>query len=734
MSRFKVYYQHDAMQCGIACLQMICRHYGVDYSLAHLSKICFATNEGVSLLGISEAATDIGLRTVCMRLTVDQLCMADLPCIIHWNQNHFVVLYKVSKDGRKFYVADPARGRVKYSREEFEAHWLGTHQPGEETGIAMTLEPMAVFSDLAEHKVYGRESHSLKYLSRYVWMYRRYFFQIILGLVAGCLMQLLLPFLTQSIVDVGIRDSNIGFIWLVLIGEFVLMTSRTLIDFIRRWLLLHVNMRINLSLVSDFVIKLMRLPMWFFDTKQTGDILQRMNDHGRVNTFLTQQTVGIAFSAITFVVFGSVLLFYNALIFIVFIAGSAAYAGWLVLFLERRKQLDYEQFEKQADSGDKTYELVTSMQEIKLQSCQRRRRWEWEDAQAELYGVQMKALRLQQTQEAGSMFINELKNIVITVVAATAVIDGSMTLGMMLAVQYIIGQLEYPVSQLVSFIYSLQDVRISLERINEVNDVMEEGLDLSLMCDYWDKSDGIRLENVSFKYDPHSPAKTVDDITFNIPRGKVTAIVGASGSGKTTLLKLMLGYYEADSGKVMIGGATINNIHLEWWRRRCGVVMQDGVVFSESIARNIAVTDGTIDWPRVKEAARIACIDDYVMSLPLKYDTKVGRNGMGLSQGQKQRILIARAVYKNPDFLILDEATNSLDAKNERMIVDNLDRFCKGRTVIVVAHRLSTVMSADQIVALDKGRVAECGTHAELTARKGVYYSLVKNQLELGES
>ena len=729
---FKCIIQSDSMMCGITCLQMVCKHFGREVSLRTLSKLCVATSEGVSMLGVNEAANKLGLRTMCARTDFDTLSKATLPCVLHWNQNHFVVLYKVRK-GRIFYVADPGKGLVKYNLEEFGKHWVSTASQGEEKGIAMFLEPTLEFYS---HKVDNEEEdgspRSFQFLFGYIKQYRKYFGQIVLGLLVGSLLQLILPFLTQSIVDVGIKNQNIGFIWLILLGQLMLTISRTAIDFIRRWLLLHISLRINISLVSDFFIKLLKLPMSFFDTKLMGDLMQRMGDHSRVNTFLTQQTLSIVFSLFTFVVFSIVLLSYNWLVFAIFMLGSLLYGGWLALFLRRRKVLDYELFEQQAINNNKTYEFITSMQEIKLQDCEQRRRWEWEDVQADLFNVQMKSLKLQQTQEAGSIFINELKNIVITVVAATAVIHGQLTLGMMLAVQYIIGQLNSPVEQLMSFFYSVQDVRISLERINEIHRMDDENGKQGLETSVTDETKGIDMENINFKYDPHALKTIIDDVSLTIPKGKVTAIVGASGSGKTTLIKLMLGYYPVLGGQINIGGTDVNTLNKKWWRRQCGVVMQDGVIFSESIARNIAVDDKEIDKQRLQTAAEIACIHDYVMGLPLKYNTKIGRDGVGLSQGQKQRILIARAVYKNPDYIFLDEATNSLDANNERMIVEYLDEFYKGKTVVIVAHRLSTVKNADQIVVLDKGKVVEIGNHEELTAKRGAYYNLVKNQLELG--
>ncbi|WP_304469193.1 peptidase domain-containing ABC transporter, partial [uncultured Muribaculum sp.] len=617
--------------------------------------------------------------------------------------------------------------------DEFMRRWASTRSGDEDRGIALLLQPGSRFGQSDAESEQAGERRSFRFLVGYIKQYRGYFAQIFLGLLLGCVLQLAMPFLTQAIVDRGIHDADIGLIWLILLGELMIVTGRTATDFIRRWLLLHISMRINISLVSDFFIKLLKLPMSFFDTKLMGDLLQRMSDHSRVQSFLTGQTLGVMFTMLSFVVFGVVLFVYSQLIFTVFVIGSLCYALWISAFLRRRKVIDYELFECQAMNQNRTYQFITTMQEIKLQDCERRRRWEWEDAQADLFEVQMRSLSLQQTQEAGSIFINEVKNIVITVFAATAVINGDMTLGAMLAVQYVIGQLNLPVAQIMSFIYSLQDVKISLERINEIHGRRNEEDDGELLTRYADdKNRSITLNDIDFRYDLHALKNTLDNITFTVPQGQVTAIVGASGSGKTTLIKLMLGYYRVNRGSIDIAGADINRYSMTWWRRRCGVVMQDGVIFSESIARNIAVSDGDIDEARLEEAARTACIHDYIMSLPLKYNTKIGRDGVGLSQGQKQRILIARAVYRNPDYIFLDEATNSLDARNEREIVSNLSRFYHGRTVVVVAHRLSTVRDADNIIVLDAGRIVESGNHDSLIAARGHYYNLVKNQLELG--
>lgn len=573
---------------------------------------------------------------------------------------------------------------------------------------------------------------SFAFFRDYCTQYKGCIGQIILLLLASCLLQLILPFLIQEVVDVGLTNQDFDFLLLVLIGLAFSLISRTLIDFGWRWISLYISMRINRSLVSDFFIKLVQLPMSFFDTKLLVDLLQRINDHARVEKFPTTQTLTVLYSLLSFIVLGCVLLNYSFLIFIVFIIGSLLYGIWIAVFLSKRKQLDTLFFEQQAASNNKTYQFISQMQEIKLQDCEQRRRWECEDVQADLFQINMSTIKLQQAQEAGSLLINEMKNIIIMVLAATAVINGNMTLGMMLAVLYIIGQLHVPVEQLITFIYSLQDVKISLGRINEIHEMKNEENNPKAYTHFPDADKSLCFKHLDFKYDPHNPSKTLDQINFTIPQGKVTAIVGASGSGKTTLIKLLLGYYPAQSGEINIGQSHLHDYNKKWWRRQCGVVMQDGVIFSESIARNIAVDDNEIDGERLLEAVRIANIQDYIMGLPSRYSTLIGQDGIGLSQGEKQRILLARAVYKNPQYIFLDEATNTLDAANERVIIENLNKFYQGKTVVVVAHRLSMVKNADQIVVVDKGKVIEIGTHAKLLKNKGAYFNLVKNQLELG--
>lgn len=706
---------------------MICSYYKASYPLKYIESLCNTYIDGISLLSLEDMASKLNFKTECLKVSVKELDNFKRPVILHWNQNHFVILYSIRKG--IYHIADPGKGLIKYSKSDFLSKWASAKESGNEYGIVLDLYPSAGFSK-KQFKDEDSTKHTIKFISKYLNRFGKHLAIIGSGLLVGCLLQLIFPFLTQSIVDVGIKHNDLNFIWLILLGELMIVTGRTATDFIRRWLLLHISMRINISLISDFFIKLLKLPMSFFDTKLMGDLLQRISDHTRVQSFLTNQTLSVLFTSLSFVVFGIVLLIYNRDIFTIFIIGTCLYTFWISSFLRKRKAIDYQLFEQQAINQNRTYQFITYMQEIKLQDCEQRRRWEWEDTQSDLFEVQMKSLKLQQSQEAGSIFINEVKNILITAFAATAVIDGQITLGAMLAIQYIVGQLNSPVEQLMGFVYAFQDVKISLERINEIHNSPDEENDSSLHSFQSPKS--IAIRNIDFNYNQLSSKKTLSDVSFDIPSGKVTAIVGSSGSGKTTLIKLMLGYYPVQSGEISIAGRNINEYNLKWWRRHCGVVMQEGVIFSESIARNIAVDDGDIDVVRLEKAARIANIHEYIMGLPLKYNTQIGRDGVGLSQGQKQRILIARAVYKNPDFIFLDEATNALDAKNERAIVENLDEFYKGRTVVVVAHRLSTVKNADQIIVLDGGEVVEIGNHASLIKKKSTYYNLVKNQLELG--
>ena len=726
---FPFVHQHDSMQCGVACLAMICQHLGKNYTSTDLSPYCHPTREGVSMLGIAEAAKAIGLHTMAGKITMQQLQAAPLPCIIHWNQNHFVVLYKVAEN--HFYLADPAIGHVKYALDEFERYWTTTPEKGVGKGVAMFFEVTALFGTIDVHK--NRKSSSLQLIFTYLRRYKSYFFQIAVGIALGCLFQLLMPLLTQSIVDKGIRYKDISLIWLILAGQLMLVAGRTAIEFIRSWLVLRISMRINISLISGFILKMLRLPMFFFDTQKLGDLLQRINDHSRIQRFLTTQALSALFSMLSIVVLGTMLWIYSGLVFLVFLASGMLYLLWMVFFLQKRRIIDYEYFARHTESNNCTYQLLTTIQEIKLQDCGRRRKMEWEKTQVALFETNVKSLRLQQMMETGGLLINESKNTLITVLSATAVIKGELTLGMMLAIQNIAGQLNNPVAQMASLLYSIQDISISMERIDAVKQAKDED-EGRLEKRFSDPSKGIVFRNVGFKYDPHSPRWTLRDIDVCMAYGKVTAVVGASGSGKTTLLKLMLGFYPITKGELEIGGKPITQLNMAWWRGKCGVVMQESVIFSDTIARNIAMDDGDTDLERLHTAIETACIADFIDQLPLGLNTIIGSDGLGLSQGQKQRILIARAVYRRPEFIFFDEATNSLDANNETRISQHLKHFFKGKTVVIAAHRLSTVRDADNIVVLYKGRIAECGTHQALIRQKGRYYDLVSKQMNIEQS
>jgi ATP-binding cassette, subfamily B, bacterial len=729
---FPFYNQLDAMDCGPSCLRMIAKHYGKNYTLQTLRDKSYITREGVSMLGISDAAEAIGFRSMGVRITFDQLLTeAPLPFIAHWNQNHFVVVYKISQQKKEtfVYVSDPARGLIKFSKEEFLSGWATTKEGGEDKGLCLLLETTPDFYNTDDEKP---NKSGFKFLFSYLRPYKKLITQLVLGLILGSLLQLIFPFLTQSIVDKGINNQDLSFVTLIIIAQLVLIFSRTIVEFIRSWILLHLGTRINISLISDFLTKLMKLPVSFFDTKMTGDLIQRIGDHHRIESFLTSSTLNILFSFVNLIIFGIVLLIYSVNIFLIFLLGSLLYTLWVYLFMKKRRELDNRRFAQLSSNQSNVIQLITGMQEIKLNNCEKQKRWEWESIQAKLFKVNMSSLSLSQYQQAGGVFINEIKNIIITFLAAKSVIDGQMTLGMMLAVQYIIGQLNSPISQMISFLQSTQDAKISLERLGEIHNRENEESDETPKINILPENRQLNIDSISFQYEgPHSPF-VLDNVELSIPEKKITAIVGTSGSGKTTLIKLLLGFYEPQKGKIKLGDIYLNNISNRMWRDKCGVVMQDGFIFSDSIASNIAVSDEYPDREKLLNAVKVANIQEFIESLPLGYNTKIGQNGVGLSQGQKQRILIARAVYKNPEFIFLDEATNALDANNERVIMENLDQFFKGKTVVVVAHRLSTVKNADQIVVLEKGKIIEKGTHTELTKKKGAYYELVRNQLELG--
>ncbi|HEX5869706.1 MAG TPA: peptidase domain-containing ABC transporter [Longimicrobium sp.] len=725
---FPVYRQHDAMDCGPTCLRMIARHYGRSYTLQTLRERSFLDRQGVSLLGIGYAAESIGFRTLSVKATYAQLEReAPLPCVAHWNQNHFVVVHRVHRG--KVHLVDPARGEVALTAEEFQKGWLSIGEGSRRQGVLLLLEPTPAFHERQDERQDGRHAQ-LRSVVGYLRGYGRFFTQVVLGMLVASILQLFFPFLTQALVDHGISNQDIGFVWVLLIAQLTLFFSRTAVEFLRNQILFHVGTRVYVSIISDFLVKMMKLPISFFDTRQVGDILQRVQDHSRVQQFLTAATLNVIFSAFTLVVFSAVLAVYSWTIFLIFAAGSALYVAYIALFLRRRKELDYLRFREMAGNQNTLVELVTGMQEIKLGNAEQQKRWEWERVQARLFKVNLRVLLLGQYQDGGASFINELKNITITFVAARLVIDGQMTLGMLLAVQYILGQLNAPLGQLIGFAHSAQDARISLERLGEIQERKdEEDPDETIATLPAERT--LSLSRVGFHYGGPQGDPVLRDLDLVIPEGKVTAIVGPSGSGKTTLLKLLLKFYEPE-GEISVGPVRLRHLSNRLWRSQCGVVMQDGHLFADTIARNVAVGEDTVDWPRLLRAVELANIRSFVEGLPASYNTRVGRDGVGMSEGQKQRLLIARAVYKDPAYLFFDEATSALDAKNEKVIMQNLQSFFRGRTAVVIAHRLSTVRGADQIVVLDRGRIVERGTHAELAELRGTYYELVRNQLELG--
>ena len=720
--------QPDAMDCGPACLKMVAEFYKMSFSLESLRKKCYITREGVSFLGLSEAADSLGFRTIGVKIPFEILNEnVPLPCIVHWRQRHFIVVYKIKDD--KIWVADPAAGHMKFSREEFISAWASTVVDGKPSGLVLIIEPTP---SLYENENEREKSTGFKFLFKYFRLYRKYLYQLILGLILGSCIQLVIPFLTQSIIDIGLNNNDIGFIYLILFAQLALVIGRMSVEFIRGWLLLHIGSRVNVAVISGFLQKLMSLPVAFFDTKLTGDILQRIEDNNRIEEFLTSASLNILFSFFNLVVFGIVLAIFSIKILALFLTGSLLYIGWVSIFMKSRARLDHQRFKQMSVSGNKLINIVNGMQEIKLTQSELSMRWDWERLQATLFGLKVKGLSIIQYQSAGATFINEITNVLITVVAATAVLKGNMTLGMMLAVQFIIGQLNVPVSQIIGFFRMSQDAKMSLDRLSEVHHLEEEEPDPELKVRKLPDKKDIYINGLSYQYEgPRSPF-ALKDVDLFIEENKITAIVGTSGSGKTTLLKMLLGFYHPITGEILVGDTRLSNLSLKIWRERVGAVMQDGFLFPDTIAANIAPGAEEINEERMIRAVDISNIKGFIESLPLGYNTRIGANGHGLSEGQKQRLLIARVIYKNPDIIIFDEATNSLDANNEKVIVENLTEFFEGKTVIVVAHRLSTVRDADKIVVLDSGRIIETGTHESLIQEKGAYYNLVKNQLELG--
>lgn len=728
--------QLDGMDCGPACLCMIAKHYGANYSIQELRDIACITRVGVSLLGISEASEKIGLRATAVQVSLEYFVNnAKTPCIVHWNQQHFVVVYKIKKSFSAkthiFYIADPAYGLIKYEEEKFIRCWCGTKHNGKSVGIAMYFTPTPDFYQKGHCK---KRQIKLKSCIEYLKPYKALFSHIILGLLVGSVIQLSFPLLTQSIVDYGIEENNLNFIHLILIAQLFLVLSYSIIDIIRRWTLLHISTRINVSLMSDFLMEIMKLPMIFFDSKLMGDLIQRIDDHKRIEDFLTTTILNSIFSTFTIIIFGIILIIYNIRMFFILLIGSSLYLFWVSLFMKKRSDLDHKNFATMAVYQSDIIELIEGMQEIKLTGSEQQKRWRWGNLQASIFQIKLQSLSLGQWQQVGGVLINEITSIFITIMSATAVLKGELTLGGMLSVQYIIGQLQSPIHQFVSIAQQIQDAKISLYRLNEIhNKDDEEDADVKRKIVVTGK-DSIVFDNVSFSYGGSRSKYVLSDLSLTIPHGKTTAIVGLSGSGKTTMIKLMLGFYTTSKGTIRIGNDAIEKYSYKELRKHCGVVMQDGFIFSDTIANNIAAGATKIDKRLLKQAAQMANIENFIMSLPLRYNTIIGNSGIGLSQGQKQRVLIARAIYRNPDYVFLDEATNALDTMNERCIISNLNQVFRGKTIVIVAHRLSTVKNADNIVVLEEGRIVEQGNHEFLIRKKGRYFDLIKEQLEIANT
>jgi ATP-binding cassette subfamily B protein len=727
--KFPFYKQPDTKDCGPTCLRIVSKYYGKSISLQQIRNLSETTREGSSLLGLSDAAENLGFRSMGVQIDFNTLTEeVPFPCVAHWNKNHFVVVYKIDKNN-KVYISDPSYGLITYTREEFIKSWIGENaNENTEEGIVLILETTPAFFqtefDAEESKA------SFTFLSKYLLKYKTLVIQLAIGLLGGSLLSLIFPFLTQSIVDVGIQNQDINFIYVVLLAQIMLFLGRMGIETIRSWILLHLSARINISIISDFFIKLMRLPISFFDTRMTGDIMQRINDHHRIEQLLTSSSLNTLFSLVNLIIFSIVLLFYDYRLFIVYLVGAVLYIGWISFFLKKRKELDYKRFSQVSQEQSKVIELINGMQEIKMHNAEKQKRWDWEFLQVKLFKIRIKSLSLEQWQSVGGNFINQMKDILVSFLSAKLVLSGNLTLGMMLSVQYIIGQLNSPLLQLIDFIKQTQDAKISLERLGEIHDKDdEEDKNEQYVTDVPKKD--IEIKDMSFRY-IGSDVPVFENLSLTIPYQQTTAIVGASGSGKTTLLKLLMKFYDPDQGEIRIGSTNMKNISPRYWRDHCGVVMQEGYVFNDTIANNIAVGEDHIDKQKLRRAVEIANIKEFIESLPLSYNTKIGNEGVGVSGGQKQRLFIARAVYKSPEYILFDEATSALDANNEKVIMENLEQFFKGKTAVVIAHRLSTVRHADKIIVLDQGKVVEEGSHADLVDLRGEYYRLVRNQLELG--
>lgn len=722
LHRFPVDYQMDSQDCGPACLKIIAKYFGRFYSLQYLRDRCGITKQGVSLENLSTGAESLGLRTLAIKCTLDDIInKIPFPAILFWRDSHFIVVYHANK--KYIWVSDPAKGRIKYTHEDFKAGW---YKKGETLGVLLAIEPTIDFKRSKVEKEI--EKNSFISILRYFIPYKNSFATIFFIMLVVTLLQGMLPFISKAVIDVGIKSSDINFINMVLIGNISILVSITIFNVIRDWILMHITSRVNIALISDYLIKLMKLPVTFFENKLLGDILQRARDHERIRNFIMNNSLSLIFSILTFIIFGIILLTYNPIIFYIFLGGSILYVAWVLLFLRIRKRLDWEYFELVSQDQSYWVETVSAIQDIKIYNYERYRRWKWEEIQARLYKVNKRVLNITNMQKLGAQFIANIKNMAIVFFCASAVIKGDITFGIMISTQFIIGMLNGPLTQFISFIVSAQYAKISFLRMNEIKQLKdeEELLSIGTTSILPEKRD-ITLSNIIFQYSPNSPV-VLKNIFLTIPQNKITAIVGGSGSGKSTLLKLLVRLYKPTAGEIKMGNMNIASINLHTWRNMCGVVMQDGKLFNDTILANIVLDDEHIDYERLHKVCRMAQIAKEINGMPKGYETMIGERGRGISGGQKQRLLIARALYKEPDFLFLDEATNSLDVINEKKIVEALNAAFKDRTVIVVAHRLSTIRNADQIIVLHQGRIAEVGNHENLMTKKGEYFKLVSSQ------
>jgi ATP-binding cassette subfamily B protein len=704
---------------------MITIYWGRDYSIQSLRDWCGITQSGVNLFNLHLAAEKIGFESSGVRLTPERLNNVQLPCVLHWGPYHYVVLYKIHKG--EYYIADPSSGLVRISENDFKENWIGSDD--RKTGNALILTPTPRFYSQTGEK---ESKLDWRFIARYFFTYKQLLFQLCLALLAGSLIQLIIPFLTQSIVDTGISGHNLSFIHVILIAQLMLMLGSTCLEFLRSWILLHISTKVSISIITDFLIKIMKLPVSFFDTKTTGDIMQRISDEKRIENFLTGSALQTLFSGFNFIAFSIIIALYNLYIFAVFALATLMYIGWVTAFLEHRKRLDYKLFSTYSTNQDNLIEVVNGMKEIKLHNKETIKRWQWEHVQAKLFKLNTKLLALTQYQQAGATFINHGKNILITYLSARAVIEGDMTLGAMMSIQFIIGQLNGPVEQFIGFIRAFQDAKISVERLNEIHSQRNEEKPEHVYVTVLNEDQSIVMRGVNFRFRGNENELVLNDIDLVLPQGKTTAVVGMSGSGKTTLLKLLLRFYEPSGGTIQVGGINLEDIDFKIWRNSCGAVMQEGYIFADTLMNNITMGEQTVSNEKLDLAIRIANLGDIIERLPNGINSRIGSGSMGLSKGQVQRVLIARAIYKDPDYLFFDEATNALDANNEKTIVENLSEFLKGKTVVLVAHRLSSVKNADNIILMDNGKIIEQGTHAELVANQKAYFNLVKNQIEVG--